>query len=152
MENLSVETLKNKEEEKSGDKIIKKSSLLRRESTLDSNIDKRENLLKQSTVSKYSTSQLLIKSIKVSFLNWKYCLFVRTKNIFFDILDIYIPVQRGLIIDCITDKSKDDLLFPNFIRVVKFMIIKTIFEIIFQFIQINFINKSLYEYKDTYLN
>ena len=82
MENLSEEILKNLEEEKSSDKIIKKSSLLRRESTLDNNNDIRENLLKQSTVSKYSNSQLLMKSIKVSLLNWKYCLFVRTKNIF----------------------------------------------------------------------
>ena len=34
---------------------------------------------------------------------------------------MYIPVQRGLIIDCITDKSKHHLLYKNFITVVKFI-------------------------------
>ena len=149
MEDLSEETIRNLDEEKSGNKIIKKSSFLRRESTFENNIDSEEDKLKQSIVSKYSKTQLLIKSMKVSLLNWKYCLFVRTKSIFFDILDMYIPVQRGLIIDCITDKSKHHLLYPNFMRVVKFVIIKLIFEIIFQFIQMHFINESLYEYKDT---
>jgi ABC-type multidrug transport system fused ATPase/permease subunit len=64
---------------------------------------------------------------------------------------MYIPVQRGLIIDCITDKSKNHLLYQNFITVVKFIIIKLIFELIFQYIQRYFINDSLYDYKDILL-
>ena len=148
MESLSEEKVKNLEEEQSGDKIIKKTSLFTEESISDnSNNNVRDNI-KQSKVPKYSNSQLLIKSINVSLLNWKYILFVRAKNIFFDLFDMYIPVQRGLIIDCITDKSKHNLLYPNFIRVIKFMIIKTILEIIFQFIRINFINESYYKFKD----
>ncbi len=86
--------------------------------------------------------------MKVSLLNWKFCLFSRFINIFFDILDMYIPVQRGLIIDCITDKSKHHLLYKNFITVVKFIIIKLVFQVIFNFIQNHYINESLYEYKD----
>ena len=62
---------------------------------------------------------------------------------------MYIPVQKGLIIDCITDKSKHHLLYSNFITVVKFIIIKLILQIAFNFIQIYWINESLYEYKDT---
>ena len=58
-------------------------------------------------------------------------------------------MQKGLIIDCITDQSKHHLLYPNFIKIVKFVIIKLLFEIIFQWVQIYFINESLYEYKDT---
>ena len=57
-------------------------------------------------------------------------------------------MQKGIIIDCITDKSKHDLLYPNFIKVVKFIVIKLIFEIIFQFIQISYINDSLNNFKD----
>ena len=45
-----------------------------------------------------------------------------------------IPMQKGIIIDCITDKSKHDLLYPNFIKVVKFIVIKLIFEVIFQLV------------------
>ena len=144
MESLSKESIKNLEEEKSGDNIIEKTS-----SNIDINDDARENLLKKSKITQYSTAQLLMKTISVSLLNWKYLLFERTKSIFFEILDIYIPVQKGLIIDCITDKSKHDLLYPNFIRAVKFMMIKTIFQIIFQLIEINFIKESYYKFKDT---
>jgi len=64
---------------------------------------------------------------------------------------MYIPVQRGLIIDCITDKSKNYLLYQNFITVVKFIIIKLVFQLIFHYIQIYFINDSFYDYKDTLL-
>ena len=89
-----------------------------------------------------------MKSMKISLLNWKYCLFSRAKSSFFDILDMCIPMQKGIIIDCITDKSKHDLLYPNFIKVVKFIVIKLIFEVIFQLVQIIYINDSLYDYKD----
>ena len=64
---------------------------------------------------------------------------------------MYIPVQRGLIIDCITDKSKNHLLYQNFITVVKFIIIKLVFQLIFHYIQLYFINDSFYDYKDTLL-
>ena len=151
MENLNEESIKNIEEKKSGkkNKNIKKNSLLRRESTLENNNDSKDDELKQSIVSNYSKAQILMKSMKISLFNWKYCLFVRTKSIFFDILDMYIPVQKGLIIDCITDQSKHHLLYPNFMKIVKFVIIKLLFEIIFQWVQIYLINESLYEYKDT---
>ena len=144
MESLSKESVKNLEEEKSGDKIIEKTS-----SNVDNNDEIKENLLRKSKVTKYSNAQLLMKTISVSLLNWKYLLFERTKSIFFDVLDIYIPVQRGLIIDCITDKSKHNLIYPNFIRALKFIIIKMTFQIIFQIIKVNFIDESYYKFKDT---
>lgn len=149
MEDLTEESIKNLEEEKSGNKIIKKDSFLRRESTFENSNYSKEDKYKQSIVSTYSNSKILMKSMKVSLLNWKYCLFVRIKSIFFDILDMFIPVQKGLIIDCITDKSKYDQLYPNFVKVVKFVVIKLLFEIIFHYIQMYFINEYLYEYKDT---
>ena len=61
---------------------------------------------------------------------------------------MYIPMQKGIIIDCITDKSKHNLIYPNFIKVVKFILLKLIFQVIFQFIQIFYINDSLYDFKD----
>ena len=149
MENLSEETIKNLESEKKEEKIIKKASLLRRESTLDNNFNEsEEDKLKSFHLPKLSKSKLLLKSMKVSLLNWKYCLFTRMKSIFFDLLDMYIPMQRGIIIDCITDKSKHNLLYPNFIKVIKFIIMKLIFEIIFQLFQQYYINDSLYDFKD----
>ena len=151
MENLNEESIKNIEDEKLGikNKNIKKNSLLRRESTLENNNDSKDDEFKQSIVSNYSKAQILMKSMKISLFNWKYCLFVRAKSIFFDILYMYIPVQKGLIIDCITDQSKHHLLYPNFMKIVKFVTINLLFEIIFQLVQIDFINESLYEYKDT---
>ena len=148
MENLSEEKIKNKEENKrnDGDKIIKKNSFIKRESTFE--IETEANNLNKSHISKYTKSEILFKAMKVSLLNWKFCLFSRFTKIFFDILDMYIPVQRGLIIDCITDKSKHHLLYKNFITVVKFIIIKLVFQVIFNFIQNHYINESLYEYKD----
>ena len=78
MESLSKESVKNLEEEKSGDKIIEKTS-----SNVDNNDEIKENLLRKSKVTKYSNAQLLMKTISVSLLNWKYLLFERTKSIFF---------------------------------------------------------------------
>ena len=151
MEELSEETTRNLKEEKNDDKANKKKVLLRRESTLDNaDFETEEDKLKKSSAN-YSKSQLLVKSMKVSLLNWKYILFTRFTSIFFDILDMCIPVQRGLIIDCITDKTKNHLLYQNFITVVKFIIIKLVFQIIFQFIQMYYINNSLYDYKDILL-
>ena len=149
MENLSKETIKNLEEENLSDKVINKTSFLRRESTFEATNESKEDKLKQSITSKYSKIGIFKKAIKVSLLNWKFCLFSRIRSIFFDILDMYIPVQKGLIIDCITDKSKHHLLYSNFIIVVKFIIIKLVLQIAFNFIQIYWINESLYEYKDT---
>ena len=151
MEELSEETTRNLKEEKDDEKINSKNVLLRRESTLENaDFESEEEKLKKSNIN-YSKSQLIVKSMKVSLLNWKYILYTRLTNIFFDILDMYIPVQRGLIIDCITDKSKNHLLYQNFITVVKFIIIKLIFELLFQYIQRYFINDSLYDYKDILL-
>lgn len=144
MEGLSEETTRNLREEK--------DILLRRASTFENgDFETEEDKLKKSSIANYTKSKLLVKSLKVSLLNWKYILYTRFTSIFFDILDMYIPVQRGLIIDCITDKSKNHLLYQNFITVVKFIIIKLVFEILFQFIQTHFINESLYEYKDILL-
>ena len=152
MEELSEETTRNLKEEKSDDKIDnKKNVLLRRESTFENaDFESEEEKLKKSSAN-YSKAQLLAKSLKVSLLNWKYILYSRLTSIFFDILDMYIPVQRGLIIDCITDKSKNHLLYQNFITVVKFIIIKLVFQLIFHYIQLYFINDSFYDYKDTLL-
>ena len=151
MEELSEETTRNLKEEKNDEKINSKNVLLRRESTLENaDFESEEEKLKKSNTN-YSKSQLIVKSMKVSLLNWKYILYTRLTRIFFDILDMYIPVQRGLIIDCITDKSKNHLLYQNFITVVKFIIIKLIFELLFQYIQRYFINDSLYDYKDILL-
>ena len=151
MEELSEETTRNLKEEKNDEKINSKNVLLRRESTLENaDFESEEEKLKKSNTN-YSKSQLIVKSMKVSLLNWKYILYTRLTSIFFDILDMYIPVQRGLIIDCITDKSKNHLLYQNFITVVKFIIIKLIFELLFQYIQRYFINDSLYDYKDILL-
>jgi subfamily B ATP-binding cassette protein MsbA len=151
MEELSEETTRNLKEEKDDEKINSKNVLLRRESTLENaDFESEEEKLKKSNTN-YSKSQLIVKSMKVSLLNWKYILYTRLTSIFFDILDMYIPVQRGLIIDCITDKSKNHLLYQNFITVVKFIIIKLIFELLFQYIQRYFINDSLYDYKDILL-
>jgi len=152
MEELSEETTRNLKEEKSDDKIDnKKNVLLRRESTFENaDFEAEEEKLKKSSAN-YSKAQLLAKSLKVSLLNWKYILYSRLTSIFFDILDMYIPVQRGLIIDCITDQSKNHLLYQNFITVVKFIIIKLVFQLIFHYIQIYFINDSFYDYKDTLL-
>ena len=151
MEELSEETTRNLKEEKNDEKMNSKNVLLRRESTLENaDFESEEEKLKKSNTN-YSKSQLIVKSMKVSLLNWKYILYTRLTSIFFDILDMYIPVQRGLIIDCITDKSKNHLLYQNFITVVKFIIIKLIFELLFQYIQRYFINDSLYDYKDILL-
>ena len=152
MEELSEETTRNLKEEKSDDKIDnKKNVLLRRESTFENaDFESEEEKLKKSSAN-YSKTQLLVKSLKVSLLNWKYILYSRLTSIFFDILDMHIPVQRGLIIDCITDKSKNHLLYQNFITVVKFIIIKLVFQLIFHYIQLYFINDSFYDYKDTLL-
>ena len=141
MENISKEIIRKK--------TVDKDILLRKESTFDKYINESEDdKLKKSYLPKYTKTNLLFKSLKISLLNWKYCLFTRTKSIFFDILNICIPIQKGIIIDCITDKSKYDLLYPNFIKVVKFILIKLVFEIIFQFIQVSYINDSLYDFKD----
>ena len=137
MENISKEIIRKK--------TVDKDILLRKESTFDKYINESEdNKLKKSYFPKYTKTNLLFKSLKISLLNWKYCLFTRAKSIFFDILNICIPMQKGIIID----KSKYDLLYPNFIKVVKFILIKLVFEIIFQFIQVSYINDSLYDFKD----
>ena len=105
--------------------------------------------LKKLRVPQNSDTQIFFKSIKMSLRNWKYFLFDRTGKIVEDILELTIPVQKGLIIDCITDKSKHHLLFANFIRVAKFIIIKMLCQIFFQLGNIFFFNESFYEYKDT---
>ena len=90
-----------------------------------------------------------MKSIKVSLFNWKYCLFIRAKEIIFDIIEMNLSVQKGLIIDCIINKSKHHLLYENFMLAIKLLIIKLVLESIFQVTQLLFINESLYSYKDT---
>ena len=141
MENLSEErTRKKSTEKKKEEEKEEKNVLLRRESTFENYKDDSESdKLKQSRLPKYTKSNLLIKSMKISLLNWKFCLFARVKSIFFDILDISIPMQKGIIIDCITDKSKHNLLYPNFIKIVKFILLKLVFQIIFQLVQIYYI-------------
>ena len=149
MEYLFKEIIRKKSSKITKENTFDKNVLLRKVSTFDNNINNSEKeKLKQAYLPNYTKTNLLVKSMKISLLNWKYCLFTRAKNIFFDILNMCIPIQKGIIIDCITDKSKHDLLYPNFIKVVKFIIIKLIFEIIFQFIQISYINDSLYNFKD----
>ena len=76
MESLSKESLKNLEEEKSGDNLIEKTS-----SNIDINDDARENLLKKSKVTKYSTAQLLMKTISVSLIGNIY--YLKELKVFF---------------------------------------------------------------------
>ena len=149
MEDLSKEIIRKKSSGSIKEKSTYEKMILRRESSFENNTNElEEDKLKQTYLPKYSKPKLLMKSMKISLLNWKYCLFSRAKSSFFDILDMCIPMQKGIIIDCITDKSKHDLLYPNFIKVVKFIVIKLIFEVIFQLVQIIYINDSLYDYKD----
>ena len=111
--------------------------------------DDNKEKLKKLRVPQNTDAQIFFKSIKMSLKNWKYLLFERTGKIIKDIIDHIIPVQKGLIIDCITDKSKHDLLFPNFIRAAKFIIIKMLCEVFFQLGNIFYFNEYFYEYKDT---
>ena len=123
MEGLAGEQLKNL------GKLLKADITTGR--TKDNPLKKSDNQekLKKLRVPQNSDTQIFFKSIKMSLRNWKYFLFDRTGKIVEDILEITIPVQKGLIIDCITDKSKHHLLFSNFIRVAKFIIIKMLCQI-----------------------
>ena len=105
--------------------------------------------LKKLRVPENTDAQIFVKSIKISMRNWKYFLFDRTKSLVEDILELIIPIQKGLIIDCITDKSKHHLLFSSFIRIAKFIIIKLLFKVFFQLGNLFFFNESFYKYKDT---
>ena len=105
--------------------------------------------LKKLRVPENTDAQIFVKSIKISMRNWKYFLFDRTKSLVEDILELIIPIQKGLIIDCITDKSKHHLLFSSFIRIAKFIIIKLLFKVFFQLGNLFFFNESFYEYKDS---
>ena len=105
--------------------------------------------LKKLRVPENTDAQIFVKSIKISMRNWKYFLFDRTKSLVEDILELIIPIQKGLIIDCITDKSKHHLLFSSFIRIAKFIIIKLLFKVFFQLGNLFFFNESFYDYKDT---
>ena len=149
MEQLTEESVRNLQEENSNDNNLKKNIFLRRESTFENPNESKDNKLKESIASKYSNSQIFIKSIKVSLFNWKYCLFARIKEIIFDIIEMNLSVQKGLIIDCIINKSKHHLLYENFMLAIKLLIIKLVLESIFQVTQLLFINESLYSYKDT---
>ena len=148
MENLSEEKITNLISDNSGDKMIKKDNFLKKESNDEKNtFSSKEEKIKKSHFPQYSNLKLLIKILKISLLNWKYLLFDRVKSIVVDILDMHLPMQKGIIIDCITDKSKHNLLYPNFIKIVKFIIIKLIFEVIIQLIEILYINDTLYNYR-----
>ena len=71
MEYLTVETIKNLEEEKPDDKTIKTTSLSGKES-LNNNKNIKQNLLnllKQTYVSIFLNFHLLKKSVKLSLLN-----------------------------------------------------------------------------------
>ena len=148
MENLSEEKITNLIPENSGDKMIKKDNFLKKESNDEKNtFSSKEEKIKKSHFPQYSNLKLLIKILKISLLNWKYLLFDRAQSIVIDTLEMYLPMQKGIIIDCITDKSKHNLLYPNFVKIVKFIIIKLIFEVIIQLIKILYINDTLDNYK-----
>ena len=83
MEELSEETTRNLKEEKNDEKMNSKNVLLRRESTLENaDFESEEEKLKKSNIN-YSKSQLIVKSMKVSLLNWKFILYTRFTSIFF---------------------------------------------------------------------
>ena len=148
MEKLSEEKITNLFSDNSGDKMIKKDNFLKKESNDEKNtFSSKEEKIKKSHFPQYSNLKLLIKILKISLLNWKYLLFDRAQSIVIDTLEMYLPMQKGIIIDCITDKSKHNLLYPNFVKIVKFIIIKLIFEVIIQLIKILYINDTLDNYK-----
>ena len=104
--------------------------------------------LKKVRVPQNTNSQIFIKSCKICMINWKYFLFDRAKSITEDLLEIAIPAQKGIIIDCIIDKSKHPLLFGNFIKIVKIIIIQLVFQLFFQLGNLFIFNESFYAYKD----
>ena len=104
--------------------------------------------LKKVRVPQNTNSQIFIKSCKICMINWKYFLFDRAKSITEDLLEIAIPAQKGIIIDCIIDKSKHPLLFGNFIKIVKIIIIQLVFQLYFQLGNLFIFNESFYAYKD----
>jgi hypothetical protein len=82
MEELSEETTRNLKEEKNDEKINSKNVLLRRESTLENaDFESEEEKLKKSNTN-YSKSQLIVKSMKVSLLNWKY-IYIQDLQVYF---------------------------------------------------------------------
>ena len=143
MEGLAGEQLKNLGE------LIKADMIGGKDKNNPKGKNDEKEKMKKSRVPKNTDAQIFVKSIKISMRNWKYFLFDRTKSLVEDILELIIPIQKGLIIDCITDKSKHHLLFPSFIRIAKFIIIKLLFHVFFQLGNLFFFNESFYEYKDT---
>ena len=84
MEDLSKERIRKKSSETINENTINKNVLLIKESTFENNTNKsEENKLNQSYLPKYTKTNLLVKSMKISLLNWKYCLFTRANSIFF---------------------------------------------------------------------
>ena len=148
MENLSEEKIINLIPENSGNKIIKKDNFLRKESNDEkSAFLSKEEKIKKSHFPQYSNLKLFLKIVKISLLNWRFLVFDRFKSIFIDILQMRLPMQKGKLIDCITNKSKNNLLYPNFIKIVKFIIINLIFEVVIQLIEILYINDTLYNFR-----
>ena len=140
MEGLEKEQTKNLENNPSGEDMQKTDEAAKK--------SEEQEKLKKLNIPQNTKLQVVAKSIKVSLLNWKYFLFYRAKGIVEDIFEVTIPAQKGILIDCITEKSKHHLLFSNFVTICKLVIIKYIFALFFELFNLYVLNESFYEYKD----
>ena len=140
MEGLEKEQTKNLENNPAGEEMKKTDEAVKK--------SEEQEKLKKLNIPQNTKLQIVGKSIKISLLNWRYFIFYRAKGIIEDILEVAIPAQKGRVIDCITDKSKHHLLFSNFVTISKLVIIKLIFSLFFELLNLYVLNEYLYKFKD----
>ena len=140
MEGLEKEQTKNLENNPAGEEMKKTDEAVKK--------SEEQEKLKKLNIPQNTKLQIVGKSIKISLLNWRYFIFYKAKGIIEDILEVAIPAQKGRVIDCITDKSKHHLLFSNFVTISKLVIIKLIFSLFFELLNLYVLNEYLYKFKD----
>ena len=140
MEGLGKEQTKNLENNPAGEEMKKTDEAVKK--------SEEQEKLKKLNIPQNTKLQIVGKSIKISLLNWRYFIFYKAKGIIEDILEVAIPAQKGRVIDCITNKSKHHLLFSNFVTISKLVIIKLIFSLFFELLNLYVLNEYLYKFKD----
>ena len=133
------------------EKIIKKISPIKTQTSGTIGETEEEKKLKEKYLKHYSNKEIILKSLKFALGNWRYNVYNQINSLIDQGFSLYMPIYHSKIVNSITKDKDLNKLYNSFQAYIILIAIRLITSELMQFLAYFFVRDSFYSYKNVVL-
>ena len=136
------------EEDEDKETIIKKISPIKTQTSGAIGETEEEKKLKEKYLKHYTKKEIIIKSLKFAFGNWRFNVYNQINSLIDQGFSIYMPIYHSRIVNAITKDKNLDILYSSFLAYIILISVRLITSELMQCLAYYFVRDSLYSYRN----